>query len=253
MLGLGLLFDFIAKSISGKSFFSNNKLKPSLKKLFFFSVIVALIMEISGNILGNFWYYPYYNFWEYIVLIFFNFFTYCILLMESFWGFKSIMSLVIKEKPAKKKLFYTTKLARNLWIIILVSLFLVWKYQNFPETLDSFINAPFANKAPLYVFVLFGISLWLFFEALAYIKNKETVLLNFLERKPVNLLAALSASVIVSVMFEYYNLFFQFWIYDNVPFPKLLLFRIPIAIFIVWPLQYVAIVPLYNLFFKRQY
>src|SRR3989344_497246 len=98
MIGLGLIFDFFTLQISGNSFISSKKLLQNLKLILIISVIVTLIMEISGNWIGNYWYFPYHSFWQYLLVIIPANITYIFLLMESFWVFKAIISKAVKTK-----------------------------------------------------------------------------------------------------------------------------------------------------------
>ncbi len=251
MAGLGMIFDFIVFKREGKSYLSSGNLPKKLAGLFGFSVIVTTIMEVSGNLIGNFWFYPYYSFGQYISLIFFNFFTYSFLLLESYWAARSLLKIKIRPRIYGKRF---SKLLENLarlfnyfWILALIAILVALRYQKYPPTLDGQINSKFGNKVPLTVFLAFAIFLWLFCEGKSFLKKGPTVLFDLIQGDYRNIAFALSASAVTSIVFEYYNLFFSFWVYDNVPFANVKFLSIPLAVFLAWPLQYLVLIPLYGL------
>lgn len=251
MAGLGMVFDFIVFKREGKSYLSSGDLPKKLAGLFGFSVIVTIIMEVSGNIIGNFWFYPYYSFGQYISLIFFNFFAYCFLLLESYWAARSFLKIKIKSgaysKSFARLLDGMAELFSYFWIPALIAMLIALKYQEYPRTLGGLINSKFGNNVPLLAFLAFAICLWLFCEGKSFQRRGPTVLFDLMKGDYRNIAFALSASAVTSIVFEYYNLFFSFWVYDNVPFADINFFNIPVAVFLAWPLQYLVLIPLYGL------
>ena len=256
MIGLGLIFDFFTFQISGNSFILSKKLLQNLKLLLIVSVIVTLIMEISGNWIGNFWYFPYYSVKDYFLLIFPNFFTYTFLMMESFWIFKTLTGNLIGNtefaKLNKKGLLVKiAKVFSGFWIISLITLLIAFFIQDYPQPLILTINNIFPNRTPFGIFLIFAISLWLFFEGKSFIRGNDTIFFAILNGSYVNLLSVLLASLTTSILFESYNLYFDLWVYENVPLVKASIFGLPLSVILAWPLQYLALIPLYSFFTKK--
>lgn len=254
MTGFGMVFDFMNLSVAGKSFLSQRYLPVKLAGLFILSMAVTVIMELSGNIVGNFWFYPYYSFGQYLSLIFFNFFTYTFLMLEGYWAFRALISPSVKDVDVKKNSQMLTALAgylKHSWIPAVIFLIAAAIFQKFPGTTGEMINTAFLNQVPIVVFLLFAVSVWLFFEAASFRRGGETILFDLLKGDYRNIIYAFLASLVTSVAFEYYNLFFGFWVYDNVPFSQYQFLNIPVAVFAAWPLQYLALIPMHSLLMKR--
>jgi hypothetical protein len=99
--------------------------------------------------------------------------------------------------------------------------------------------------------MLLAISLWLVIETIGYFL-KRRMLITFLCRgyfRP--LLAIFLACIILAIPMEVWNIPLSLWIYTNVPFDNIQIFKVPIFVFLSWPFHYLPFLSLYLLVNKR--
>ncbi len=242
MFGLGFLFDFLDHFLNKKSFLTSGNLQEKTISFLGFSLVFGILLEGMGKFFGKFWYYPYHNAFTYFLFIYPEYVSYCFLMMESFW----LTSNLIRNNKQKAgpKLVEAAKIFRYCWIACIIVLIPIVFMSTYPTTLTALIGRHFTSGTPVYLFVVFALFFWFFIESL-YIEKEGKTTLFFLFQ------AVIAASA-TAFIFEFYNSFLSAWVYDNVPFSGISLFKVPALVFVFWPVQYFILIPLYNLFFRAE-
>lgn len=97
------------------------------------------------------------------------------------------------------------------------------------------------------------VSCWVFLESLGIILNRRSIFASALAGDFVPLLGLMGASLIQSLVYEFFNLRGELWHYVNFPFQEVGVFGVPILAFVVfWPLHMAILFALYSVFSPRE-
>ncbi len=245
IIGLFLLFDALDFKLHKTSLIHRMKNKNHLiLKLILVGSLIGIIFEFYGVYISNLWY-SYFQDWpllKYLPHYFLGILVgYGLPALMYFSAYK-VVSTLIKKKDHKHKL----KIPKNIFLVLLIIGFL-------------FLSLPliFYKKSlewnPIGRGLLFGfclIGLWFIFEYFEYKQHKRTFLTTLFQTNFKPLLSMIIISIIVSISWEFLNVLRPSWIYQNLPFINGVIFGLPIAIIIAWPMLFVVYFSAYRIIFK---
>lgn len=101
------------------------------------------------------------------------------------------------------------------------------------------------------VFLITG-ALVLILEYLEYREKEDTFILHMLQGDWTPLAIILIASIFTAVSMEGFNVPLSLWVYTNWPYPHASIHGLPLTILIGWTAQYIVLISIYRLFYKRE-
>jgi hypothetical protein len=97
------------------------------------------------------------------------------------------------------------------------------------------------------MFVLSWISIFFLLETACFLLKKNTLTQDIIRGNFVPLISIFAASFLCIVFIELFNMPFQIWVFHNWPLNHIRLFAIPVVAYIVWPTQYLLLLPIIRL------
>jgi MFS family permease len=254
--GCIIFFDGLDYKLSGSSLLINNKKLRFVKTFGVTAALAGFLLDLFVHVITKNYIYPYFTTPIYLLLFIPGFIFYFLIIGESFFACKSILDRYFKRPHVKK---INPKLLNTLHISLLILGFVgisyaLYHYYNIYSEIGEFrysTNSPITIEANLFVTMLLAISLWLVIETIGYFL-KRRMLITFLCRgyfRP--LLAIFLACIILAIPMEVWNIPLSLWIYTNVPFDNIQIFKVPIFVFLSWPFHYLPFLSLYLLVNKR--
>lgn len=254
-IGYIIFFDFLSYEFSGFSLLHSNH--GGKFHILLIGWAVGLFLEFYFDWIGKYWYYPKADTTFYL-LILSAFPFYFMYILETYLGSKAMFEhFFVKRKrrldfSGLKKFFISIGLIGTIGLSVSTTLILL---QLPYSTLNGFfsVNRELPVSPSLFWYMtLTSFSLWLLLEFLEYERHETSLLLETIRGKPWPLLSTLIAGWIAGTIYEGFNVPIEIWRYANVPFMNLMLFGIPLAVLIVWPVQYLAFISMYRLLFKKE-
>ncbi len=248
--------DDVARTFKLGSIFPHRKNQTNkIRNLFIASFLMNSFSDITGSFFGRLWYYPLFNF---------NFAYYVLLAPLAYILFG--MVLYVFYRFFKKELDYNVKHGRmsNLQasiykIIINLELFFgslgiittLYYYFNFYQKFDVrwyqiYLNIQ--NSMNIWVFIILWLSVFFVMEYICFRLNRETLTRDIIRGDFIPLASMILASILCIFFVEFVNAPFQVWVFSHWPMDNLRFLNIPLVAYIVWPMQYLILIPLIRIF-----
>ncbi len=218
VIGSYCLFGAITKGLYGSSTLSLLINKPLIwLKLYFYIAIFGFVTEVLGRNVGNFWYYPKFDFGDLVIHVWLIGYPLALFsAIESYWCILYIVKFIIKSSKPTTTIFIPLKVS---YIIIFFTLILI-------ASSLIFYFLELSRFTTLALFALL-ISLSFFFDSIANIIKKPTVI--YVGSNP--FIPGLLISVpLIGLLHEIPNTFVWEWVYQNVPFISLELFKVNVLV-----------------------
>lgn len=97
------------------------------------------------------------------------------------------------------------------------------------------------------MFVISWISIFFLLETACFLMKKNTLTQDIIRGNFVPLISIGAASLLCMVFIELFNMPFQIWVFHNWPLNHIRLFAIPVVAYVVWPTQYLLLLPIIRL------
>jgi len=200
------------------------------------------------------WYYPHFNPYIYfLILAPIGYIIFGIILYVFYRLFKK--NYDNKVKPGRmnniRKIIYKLIIHTELLTGIIFLLSSISYYIHFVAITK--VNIMTINQLNIFdVNIVYPIISWLgiFFilEFACYYLKRETLTRDLIRGNFIPLISIILASLICIIFVEIFNYPFQIWSFSNWPNQHIQYFGIPIIAYILWPLQYLILLPLIRLF-----
>lgn len=255
-IGCIIFFDGLDYKLSGSSLLINNKKLRFIKTFGLTAALAGFFLDLFVHIITKNYIYPYFTTPIYLLLFIPGFMFYFLIIGESFFASKSILDRYFK-RPLTKKI--PQKLTNILHTILLILGFIgifyaLFHYYNVYLEIGKFTystNTPIAIEANLYITMVLAISLWLVIETIGYFLKRKMLLPLLFRGYSRPIFAMFLACIILAIPMEVWNIPLNLWIYTNVPFDHIQIFKVPIFVFLSWPFHYLPFLSLYLLVNKK--
>lgn len=261
LFGNILLFDFLSYELSGFSFLHSIKNTPKiLLHILLIGSIFSVAIELYAHWFGKFWYYPQWNLLSYSILIMPVLIVYAFYLIESYMGIKAILYYLLKRHRERKIIYSKSRkifLAAGIIGVLGLGISTIYIALSaaFGNSFEEFLSVnavPILRNAPFIPVFFVGVFAWLFFEYLEYERHETSLICEILQGNFIPLISVFIAAIVCSLVYEGFNAPAGLWRYANVPLSQVLIFNVPILIFVGWPFQFFPLLAMYRVFFKKE-
>ena len=185
---------------------------------------------------------------------------YWLLIAETYLASKIFIDYISKGREIVNK---TYKFESRFYIILalagivllaiaVVGSFLGFVTQDAPLVSVADLNSITVNYQIGFTYIiLVCVGIFFLCEAVEYYRKQTSLLKNLLHGYFTPLLAITSGSVLTAALMEIQNVPASVWAYTNWPFPHWTLFGLPILIFFIWPLHYIAFLSFFRAITNR--
>lgn len=226
-----------------------------IRNLVLASFFMNLFSDVSGSFFGRLWYYPVFNI---------NFIFYVLLAPIGYVFFGYI--LYVFYRLVKKKLDDNVRPGRmskfglNIYKIIINTEMLLgvfgviagfYYYYNFYQKFNVKwyqVNQDINQSINLGMVIFFWLSIFFILEFICYKLSRETLTRDLIRGDYIPLISIIFSSVICIILVEFVNSPFQLWTFTHWPINNIRLMNIPIVAYMVWPMQYLILLPLIRIF-----
>lgn len=216
--------------------------------------IMNVFSDLTGSILTRLWYFP--NTSPITYLTFFTplgYLVFGLILFVFYHAFKGLMNKKVKAGRTKVKAQIKYQLIMNIYPFI--SLFLILVSVNYFYNLSQLFpikHLALNQSSGIAVDLTSTFSIWLgiFFmlEFLCFKQKKETLTRDIIRHNFIPLIAIILSSLSVIILIEWFNAPFQVWVFDNWGSDQFNFLSIPAAAYLIWPIQYLVLLPLIRFF-----
>lgn len=216
--------------------------------------IAAFLIELLCNWLWKLWYYPPFTPYLYLTLIVFILIGYFYFLLK---GYMAIRAFLIARGFSRKriKINKSYKTLFNVFGIVGV-LFLFLATLQLIGTVHwdgiSFFNSFGLRHFSLINVGLMTISLILILEYLEYKEREDTFLMHLMQGDWTPFISIVVAALFTGITMEGFNIPLSIWVYTNWPDSHVAISHLPLTVFLAWPIQYIFLISIYRLLYKRE-
>lgn len=249
-----LIGDGLNKRIGNGSIFPHRADQlHKLKRLAVAGILMNIINDTTGEFMTRLWYYPGFN--PYLFFMLFapvGYILYGIVLYVFYRLFKRHWDHHIHTGSMTERssdLFrWVISIEGVLGIIGLSSSIayyrsLIHEYNIIWYEIYRRVDMP----VNVLMFVLSWISIFFLLETACFLLKKNTLTQDIIRGNFVPLISIFSASILCIVFIELFNMPFQIWVFHNWPMNHIRLFEIPVVAYVVWPTQYLLLLPIIRL------
>ena len=238
ILGEGITQRFKGVSLLGLA-------RGSKRKLLTFLVVAAFVgvlAEVLGTWLGKLWYYAYYPRWFYWPALIPSFILYWIMLCEAYMAGKALWDHYLKSGGKDKHPLKYFTYEHNLYFllgtagiaaIVYAAISLAFHFAQHGYSFDPYQGTGYAPPLRDMLTLFFGI--WGFAEAVLYTRDSPSLIRSILHGYFAPLLGLLTASLLLSFVWETQNAQVGYWVYVHWPWPGVKIFGVQAVIFLAWP------------------
>ena len=250
-----LIADWFNRSLGEGSIFPHRADQlHKLKRLAMAGLLMNIVNDVTGSWLTRLWYYPTFDpLWYLLFFAPIGYMMHGIVLFIFYRPFKHHWDYLVK--PGRM-----SRLGRTLfyWIIHLeliggiIGLYVSVRY--FGYLIHTYGVKWYAIYArtdmPVNIGLVFlsWFSVFFILEYVCYVLKRETLTRDLIRGDFVPLLSMIAASALCILFIEFSNAPFQVWVFHNWPYSSIQLFSIPFVAYVVWPLQYILLLPIIRLF-----
>lgn len=251
-----LVGDWLNRKIGNGSLFPHNINRTNkFKKLILAAFMTSLIIDFSGAWSLRLWFYPNFESLSLYFLLFapIGFILYGLILLVFYKLIKNTWDTEVKPGRLSNAKRYLYGVIVHLQLILGITglVFSYTYYQNYiiqNNIILTQINQ--LKDAPVNIIYLLisWVSLFFLLEFICYWTNKETFTRDIIRGNFLPLIAILLSSFLCIALIEFFNTPLQTWVFTNWPKPEHSFMAIPLTAYILWPLQYLILLPLVRIF-----
>ncbi len=226
-----------------------------LRRLAAAALIMNIIADVSGGWLLKLWYYPSLNNPYLYIFVFapVGYILYGLLLYVYYRLFKRHWDRLVRPgRPSKSKRIVFWWLIHLELIVgaigVVVSIVYYEHFMKLYGIVWYAVSVPRDVSVNIWYFFLLWMSLFFLLEYACYFLKRETFTRDLVRGNILPFISILLASAVVIVFFEFYNAPFHMWIYSNWPDQQIQFLGIPLVAYILWPTQYLLLLPIIRLF-----
>jgi hypothetical protein len=217
-------------------------------------LLSAVIIELFANWIWKLWYYPHFSLPVYFFALFVVLVIYFVFILKGYLAVRSILLAHIKQKRIRKSgksyhLFFSL-------IGLTGSIGFILGLARSISTIHvhgvAFFNSYATHDFNLINILLVSLSLVFILEYLEYKEHEDTLIMHLIQKDWVPLASILIASTLTSITMEGFNIPLTIWIYTNWPLANITFFNLPLTVLIAWPVQYILLIALYRVVYKRE-
>lgn len=259
-LGLGWLSvffvgDYLNRVTGEGSIFPHRKdQKNKIKNLIMAAFLMNVINDLTGTYLIRLWYYPYFNPVIYLLfLVPIGYVIYGIILYVFYRLFKKNFDDNVSPGRMSKIKAIVYKIIINAELIIGIVLttlglnYLLKTYYLFNVKWFE-INRYLNMSINIWYPILMWFGLFFIMEFICYFLGRETLTRDLIRGNFVPFISIILASLMCVLFVEVFNYPFQIWAFANWPMDQVKLLNIPLIAYLVWPMQYLILLPLIRIF-----
>jgi hypothetical protein len=249
------LIDYLNKIILGKSFLPISQVKKEeLYKIIICGILFGLIIDFFGAITTRLWYYPYFNFKDYLILAPGGFFAYSFILFSLYEIFKHYLNSFVHGGRMKKWQKKAYPILMNVNLILGSGGFIIAFIYSLLNMNDFSIGVTELTKdsnieVAWWLTFLVSVSILLILDYYAYLQNKETFTKDFIRGNLLPLIAILFVSIVAIIIIEFPNADLQVWTFSNWPYSEYSMFNIPLVAYLAWPFHILILLSLIRVAF----
>jgi hypothetical protein len=254
--GAFLLGDWLSGQMGEGSIFPHGpNQKNKLGRLVAASLVMNLISDVTLVWFLKLWYYPWldsillyllvfaplgYILFGYVIYVFYRFFKHR-------WDFLVKPGRMSEVKTKIYQILMHTELIFGISGLI-TSIYYLRKFVVENNLAWPAVNVSVIAQSPIWTGFLFWLSVFFIVEYLCFRLKRETLTRDVLRGNFVPIYSIAASSVICIALVEIYNTPFQAWAFVNWPLDTLRFFKIPLVAYLLWPMQFLLILPLIRLF-----
>jgi hypothetical protein len=254
--GAFLLGDWISREMGEGSIFPHGPNQTNkLTRLIAASLILNFIQDVTIVWFLKLWYYPWlgnillyllvfaplgYILFGYVIYVFYRFF-------KHHWDF---LAKPGRMSEVKTKIYQFLMPAELILGIsgLGVSIYYLRQFVLENNLAWPAVNIAYNVESPIWTGFLFWLSVFFIVEYLCFRLKRETLTRDVIRGNFVPIYSIIASSIICVALVELYNTPFQAWTFINWPLDTLRFFKIPLIAYLLWPMQFLLLLPLIRLF-----
>lgn len=251
-LSVFFIADGINKNFKEGSIFPHRK--DQIRKLESLSIaafIMNLISDITGSWLLKLWHYPPIKnpFLYFALLAPLGYIMFGLILFLFYKFFKHKYDYLVKPgRPTTlKDKIYKIIMYLELFFGITGIITAVKYYYNFVNTHKIIWYKVYESiKADVNIgmFIILWLSIFFILEFICFTLKRETLTRDLVRGNFIPLISIIISSFICIILVEFINAPIQIWRFSNWPYQEINLFNIPLIAFLLWPMQYLLLLPI---------
>jgi hypothetical protein len=250
-----LIGDWISRHLKEGSIFPHraNQINK-LRRVVLAALIMNFISDATGAWFLKLWYYPpiaspfiYLFFLAPVGYILFGLILYVFYrLLKRHW-----------DRTVKRGRMTKLEKRMFMWIInaelivgvvgVIISGFYYYHFVKLYSIVWYAINLKVVASVNIFVPLLLWISLFFLMEYACFILKRETLTRDLVRGNMLPFFSICIASVVCIILVEFFNAPLQVWTFTNWPYDSMRLLGVPLVAFILWPMQYLLLLPLVRL------
>lgn len=243
--------DAINKNLGETSIFPHRKDQfKKLERLGLAALIMNMISDMTGAWLLKLWYYPAMpNPILYLILAPIGYIIFGLILYVFYKLFKNHYDRNVLRGRLKKKKKNTYIATMYLELItgligMCMSSYYIYIFSIENNIIWYKVNQFVKAEVNLVMPIILWISIFFLLEFICFKLNRETLTRDLVRGNFLPLISIFMASVICIILVELFNAPFQIWSFTNWPYTHINLFNIPGIAYLLWPLQYLLLLPI---------
>ncbi len=250
-----LIGDNVNKHLGNGSIFPHRKDQlHKLKRLAAAGFFMNLINDASGAFMTRLWYYPGFDpIWYLLFFAPIGYMLFGIILYIFYKVFRRHWEYLVRAGRMSRTTATVYQWIMYMELIIgSVGLVVSWQYYMHLITTygvrwyEIFARVDMPVSVPMVFFS--WLSIFFLLEFACFMLGRETLSRDCLRGNFLPLVSIVGASVLCIVFVELFNAPFQIWVFHNWPLDHIRFFDIPLVAYLVWPSQYLLLLPIIRLF-----